>query len=302
MSESYKAVSDVKVSVCVVTYNQRNYIRECLDGLVNQEPNFKYEIIVGDDASTDGTAEIVAEYAVRFPGLIIPALHKKNLGPAGNYFHVHDMARGEYICHVDGDDLSLPGKLQKVSDILDSEPDVNIVFHRMKMRSGTSGKEINDLLDVERIGKHLFSRADLLTLGSIACHSSKTYRRQYRLTEKTTASLLDYFTDVEQVDDGYAYLLNEFLGVYRVGVGITQTGKTKLYYLQHLNYFLKKYPRYSSQIGANAFTSFLADVKNGRKTWRQSLALWLRCRSVKSIVIFFQTLHLRKIIRIPVIK
>jgi len=299
MLDQHENNQDIKVSVCVVTYNHKNYIRECLDSLINQSASFKYEIIVGDDASTDETSDIVSEYASRYPGLIIPVLHQKNLGAARNYFSVHDLARGKYICHMDGDDLALPGKLQRSSEILDREHDVNIVFHRMKMRSAKTKNEINDLLDTNIIGKNRFSRSDLLTIGSIACHSSKMYRRENKFIDKTNSDVLDYFTDIIQVGSGFAYLINDFLGVYHVGVGITQSGKTKKIYLNHLEYFLKTYPQYSAEIGANALTCFLVDLKNGRDTWRTGFRIWLQCLSVKSIPIFIKTLPLRKIFRTP---
>lgn len=299
MSDKLDESQEIKVSVCVVTYNQEKYIAECLNSLLEQKTDFNFEIIVGDDASTDGTSEIVLEYARCHPEKIVPVLHSKNIGATGNYFSVHGLARGKYICHMDGDDLALPGKLQKSSEVLDREHDVNIVFHRMKIRSAKSNNEIGDLLDTNVIGKNRFSRSDLLTIGSIACHSSKMYRSENKFIDKTNPDVLDYFTDITQVGSGFAYIINEFLGVYRVGVGITQSGKTKSLYLNHLKFFLKKYPQYSAEIGANALTCFLADLKNRRVTWSTGLSIWLQCLSVKSIPVFIKTLPLRKIFRTP---
>src|SRR5690606_20223531 len=104
---------DVKVSVCVVAYNHEKYIRECLQSLIDQSVDFEYEIIVGDDASSDGTREIIEELSGKYPNLIIPIIHRKNIGPVGNYFSVHRLARGEYVCHMDGDDVSMSEKLQE---------------------------------------------------------------------------------------------------------------------------------------------------------------------------------------------
>ena len=96
-----------KVSVCVVTYNQKKYIRQCLQSIVDQEADFDFEVIVGDDCSEDGTREIVQEFVERYPGLVKAVLHEKNVGIVVNYRSVHDLARGEYIAHCDGDDLWL---------------------------------------------------------------------------------------------------------------------------------------------------------------------------------------------------
>ena len=62
---------DIQVSVCVVTYNQENYIAECLESLVTQQTSFKFEIIVGEDCSTDGTRAIVQQYVEQYPDLIV---------------------------------------------------------------------------------------------------------------------------------------------------------------------------------------------------------------------------------------
>ena len=81
--------NDIQVSVCVVTYNQENYIAECLESLVNQVTNFRYEIIVGEDCSTDGTRAIVQRYVEKYPDLIVPLFYKENVGPVGNIKHIY---------------------------------------------------------------------------------------------------------------------------------------------------------------------------------------------------------------------
>lgn len=70
-----------KVSVCVVTYNQEKYIHECLQSLVDQETDFEFEVIVGDDGSTDGTRAVVVDFARKYPKIVKPLLHEKNNGP-----------------------------------------------------------------------------------------------------------------------------------------------------------------------------------------------------------------------------
>ena len=68
----------VLVSVCCTAYNHAKYIRSCLDGFVNQNTDFKYEVIVHDDASTDGTVAIILEYAEKYPNIIKPIFQKEN--------------------------------------------------------------------------------------------------------------------------------------------------------------------------------------------------------------------------------
>ena len=69
---------DIKVTIRCITYNQKDYIRQCLDGFVMQRTNFRFEAIVHDDASTDGTAEIVREYAEKYPDIVKPIFETEN--------------------------------------------------------------------------------------------------------------------------------------------------------------------------------------------------------------------------------
>ena len=124
--------NDIQVSVCVVTYNQENYIAECLESLVNQVTNFRYEIIVGEDCSTDGTRAIVQRYVEKYPDLIVPLFHKENLGPVENIKQVYKKAKGKYIAHMDADDIALPGKLQKQFEVLEKNNDCVICAHQME--------------------------------------------------------------------------------------------------------------------------------------------------------------------------
>jgi glycosyltransferase involved in cell wall biosynthesis len=71
------------VSICCITYNHAPYIRDAIEGFLMQETNFPFEIIIHDDASTDGTSEIVKEYADKYPDLIIPILQKESQGAGG---------------------------------------------------------------------------------------------------------------------------------------------------------------------------------------------------------------------------
>ena len=121
--------NDIQVSVCVVTYNQENYIAECLESLVNQVTNFRYEIIVGEDCSTDGTRAIVQRYVEKYPDLIVPLFYKENLGPVENLKQVYKKAKGKYIAHMDGDDVALPNKLQKQYNILEYYTECNVCSH-----------------------------------------------------------------------------------------------------------------------------------------------------------------------------
>ena len=128
----------MKLSVCVPTYNHEHYIGQMLDGALMQETSFDFEIVIGDDASTDGNQRIIKDYEGKFPGRIRAFLHQENQGPkeprefAGrnNVLSLLKACKGEYVAMCEGDDYwTDPLKLQKQVDFLDSHPDYAICHH-----------------------------------------------------------------------------------------------------------------------------------------------------------------------------
>lgn len=130
-----------KVSVSVVTYNHKDYIKQCLDGILMQQTNFDYEIILGEDESNDGTREICMDYANRYPDKIRLFLRSRkdviyiNGNPTGRYNFIENLkaCRGNYIALCEGDDYwTDPLKLQKQVDFLEANEDYGICFHKTK--------------------------------------------------------------------------------------------------------------------------------------------------------------------------
>ena len=114
----------VDISVQVLTYYHENYIAQCLDSILAQETELRYEILVGDDASQDRTPEIIREYAARYPDIIFPTLRKENLGASRNSAELLEHARGRYLAILEGDDFWLDRhKLQKQWDFLEAHPE-----------------------------------------------------------------------------------------------------------------------------------------------------------------------------------
>lgn len=121
---------DTRVSVLIVTCNHVRYIRNALDGALSQRTDFPFEIVVGDDASTDGTREIIEDFARRYPGSIVPILQETNVGALRNINAMVEASRGAYVALCDGDDYwTDPRKLQKQADFLDARPDFSMCFH-----------------------------------------------------------------------------------------------------------------------------------------------------------------------------
>jgi len=199
-----------KVSVCVMTYNQEKYIRQCLQSIVDQKTDFDFEVIVGDDCSTDDTRTIVKEFAEKYPTVIRTIFQEKNTGGTKNYLDVHAAANGEYIAHIDGDDCALPGKLQAQADCLDVNEDVSFAVHAVKIM-GT-----DKLIGRDARYPTKGSLRDLLRFGTYFAHSSVMYRKKYRFPHSNEDEVIDYCFYIEFASKGSIFLDRKVLGYYRV--------------------------------------------------------------------------------------
>lgn len=122
------------VSISCITYNHAPYIRQCLDGFLMQQCDFEYEILIHDDASTDGTSDIIREYQEKYPEIIKPIMQTENQyskGIRGMMARFNfPRAKGKYIALCEGDDYwTDPLKLQKQVDFLEENPKFNICGH-----------------------------------------------------------------------------------------------------------------------------------------------------------------------------
>lgn len=121
------------VSVFVITYNHEDYIEKALESILMQETNFDYEIVVGEDCSTDNTRKILLEYKKKHPKKFKLLLHEKNIGAMQNQIKTMDACTGKYIAICEGDDYWVsPHKLQKQVNFLESNPSYNICGHSVQ--------------------------------------------------------------------------------------------------------------------------------------------------------------------------
>ena len=172
------------LSICCAAYNHARFIRECLDGFLMQETTFPVEILLHDDASTDGTADIIREYEARYPQAIKPVYQKENQYSkgTGDLFSLK-RATGDYLAVCEGDDYwTDPVKLQTQVDFLDRNPDYVICYHDAKIVD-EAGKVVSESKLSEDCKKD-FSSAELmkgawtLNLSRVARNPSKLARKE----------------------------------------------------------------------------------------------------------------------------
>jgi glycosyltransferase involved in cell wall biosynthesis len=279
-----KLNSSPKVTVCLVTYNQEAYISECLESVVTQNTDFDFDIIVSDDCSSDKTREIIKQYAEIYPN-IKTLFRKVNVGACENFIDTHDRATGQYVCHLDGDDYWLPGKLQKQADFLDANPDCNLLWTRFLYQKGE--ETVPGLVnDNDPFWNRRFYRGAIISHMAIGTNSSLMYRAKCRLEERPPFDVIDYFKNVEAVKNGYAsFTSNEPLCVYRVGIGIASSGlnTVKLIY-KSMSFFYKKYPENKSDLFCSALLVSYSCLKKKRaRMFFSFFGLALKCLSPLAI-------------------
>lgn len=122
------------VSICCITYNHEQYIKDALGGFVMQITNFPYEVVISDDCSTDGTRNVIAEYKTKYPDLFRDVSPIENIGMLKNFAHVQRLSQGKYIAFCEGDDYwTDPYKLQKQVDFLESHPEYDLCCSASKV-------------------------------------------------------------------------------------------------------------------------------------------------------------------------
>ena len=165
----------ILVSIRCLVYNHESYLCQCLEGFVMQKTNFRFEAIVHDDASTDGSATIIREYAEKYPDIIKPIYETENQYSKrdGSLTRITNAAcRGKYIAICEGDDYWIdPQKLQKQVDFLEAHPDYLLCGTNglILWDNGTNAPEYfnrnftsRELMPEDVIGKWPFPTASLM--------------------------------------------------------------------------------------------------------------------------------------------
>lgn len=201
------------VTVCITTYNQQRYIRQCLESVLTQAGGVSLEILVGDDCSEDGTSEIISDVMAVHPGCLIHLRHSPRLGASANTQALLACARGRYIARLDGDDYWLPGKLRRQVAFLEAHPDCVAVYANARTIS-ENGHTIGLFNDV---GEQIFDLAALLRRGNFLNNSSALLRRELiSAWLALDTPLIDYRVHLLHARNGMLGHIGEPLVAYRV--------------------------------------------------------------------------------------
>ena len=171
ISDSAVLSKNPLVSVKMITYNHESYITQAIEGVVNQKTDFPFELIIGEDCSTDRTMDIVLEYQKKYPDIIRVITSDKNIGAKKNGYRTEMACRGKYIAYCEGDDYwHRFDKLQLQVDYMESHPECGLIhsdYDRFFIKSGNLIKNFNrkmnnkpsnnlDISSILRGGKYLY--------------------------------------------------------------------------------------------------------------------------------------------------
>ena len=216
-------MSKVTVSIFMLTYNQEQYIAQAIDSILMQKTNFNFQLVIGEDCSTDTTRNICETYADSHPEKVklLPALDK-NIGLINNYIRTLKACDGKYIAICDGDDYWIDDlKLQKQVDFLESNPDCVIVGTNFKRLYSNGELEI---IEKERT-KASYNFDDLIFENMITSVTVmfKNLQKNERIPEWITKFPYgDWPTYLWTIKNkGNIRFLSDVTAVYRTDIGIS---------------------------------------------------------------------------------
>jgi len=234
-----------RASVLTVTYNQEKYIRQTIESVLDQQTSFPFELVIGEDHSTDATRQIVAEYAERYPGIIRPIFQERNVGAHRNFVQCLRACRGRYVALLEGDDYWLSReKLERQVSILDARPEFAICASRARVVYDDNNQESYDYPMWDRVH---FTIEDILRENFIPT-CTMVFRLGLLLEIPAWVpqlSFVDWALHVLLAQHGDIILIPETLAAYRVhGHGIasrqdqTEMAKNRRHFQEQLRIHL----------------------------------------------------------------
>jgi glycosyltransferase involved in cell wall biosynthesis len=135
LGEKLKSIH-MKLNIVMITYNHERFIGQAIESVLAQKVNFDYEIVIGEDCSTDGTRAVILDFQRRYPDRIVVLLRERNIGAMRNFAETIAACRGHYLAILEGDDYwTCTNKLQKQVDFLDAHPDWAVCCSRAEVRN-----------------------------------------------------------------------------------------------------------------------------------------------------------------------
>lgn len=221
-----KNKSDIKVSVFCLVYNHEKYLRQCLDGFVNQKTNFDFEVLIHDDASTDSSQAIIREYEEKYPDIIKPIYQQENQYSKGVKImrtHLFPKAQGKYLAFCEGDDYWCnENKLQLQYDALENNGQCKMCVHKVDFIN-KDGNKIDGFYPEDTFKAGLHNSMDFLSyMPKYYFHTSSYFFKKDAFKEYYINNLASNISPVGDVAMMYSmfiagniYYIDEVMSHYR---------------------------------------------------------------------------------------
>lgn len=316
----------IMVSVCCITYNQAEYIKDALDSFLMQKTNFKYEVIIHDDASTDGTAEIIKEYADKYPEIIKPIFQTENQYSKGvkrilNF--AFKEAKGKYIALCEGDDYWISeNKLQLQVEYMEKNPNCTLLFHNAKIIDMLNNEETTFVPYTKKISRHLkqdgnYNAGELELLEFIPTASFmfrlNSLNKMPKFYEECFVG--DWPLKLIMASFGYAHYMSDVMSVYRKNANGSITVKNankekeniegKLDILEKKEIFVNQIDEYTNYKYHSVFEQRLLQYKIERLSYTTKrnnigMVLYIKMLSlikkIKSVLKIYFPKYIKKLI------
>ena len=228
------------VSVLMVTYNHQDFIAQAIQSIISQKTTFRYELVIGEDCSTDNTRDICLKFKAKYPDKIELLLQQENVGSKKNVVSSLAKCRGKYIAVCDGDDYwTNPLKLQKQVNFLENNPDFTICCHRAQVRN-----EMKKTLTVPKAFKKTeYTQVDVANHNLVQT-ITEVYRKDVLDTfpeEFYNSISSDYFVNLMLAGSGKIKYFPEAMAVYRLHGGGIWTSQSEQRALENTISVLKSF-------------------------------------------------------------
>ena len=236
----------MKISVAVITYNHEHFIGRALASILEQRVNFQYEIVIGDDCSTDGTRAVLESFRHRYPDRIKLLLREQNMGGLRNIESTIATCRGQYLAMLEGDDYWIDAnKLQKQADFLDTHPDWAMCCHRARFETGLGETEAEAFV-YPAVSAGPYTLEDLLRQ-NLVMTCSAVIRRDLMVPLPSSFSAIkagDWPRYVLVSRHGKIELMNDVMAIYRVHPGGAWSSLSRLAQLEDCTRMLETLDKY----------------------------------------------------------
>ncbi len=242
------------VSVAIITYNQKEYLRECIESILIQNYS-NIEIVIADDASIDGTQEMLRDYEAKYPNKFIVKLSKKNQGITANSNLAHFACSGKYIAWMGGDDLMLPEKLSKQVDFMEKNPDCSICYHNLDTFDSKSNKTLYFFNKENKYEGDVRKSIQFGTFNGACSTMVRTEKTPKNGFNQVLPVASDWLYWIETLANGGTInYIDDILGRYRrhdnniTNKYNSTIGQNHIDHLNTCNILLSKYPQFLNEI------------------------------------------------------